>query len=153
MKKLLLGFGALLLTSVAVPAFAHDDRPGVDPNDPNRSGYNNGYNNDNGYGANQYGSNSYAVIAQHVRECRQHERVHQQLADAHDQAHQDGAADNGDDHTDTHDELADAHDQYHDNHGEPQNCNYWYSQYNNNAGSGYGYRHRRHHGWFRNRGY
>ena len=119
MRMMILGVGALLMAGTAIPASAHDVN----------------------------GENSYSVIRQHVRECRQHERFHHQLHDAHDQAHQDGSADNGADHADTHDALLDEHDQYHEDNGDPQNCQYWYSQYNNSRGYGYRDRHYRRHNW------
>jgi hypothetical protein len=84
-------------------------------------------------------------IRWHVRECRRHEQFHQQLSDAHDQQHAEGF-DNGQDHHDTHDALNEAHNQFHDTHQGAQDCNYWYSQYNNLQN--YGYRHRYYrHGW------
>ena len=111
MKKLLLGVGALLMASAAVPASAHD-----------WNGYS-GYR----YG---YGGGYYDVVRQHVRACRQHERFHERLNEEHDQLHDDGV-DNGWDHSDAHDALDDAHDRYHDTHGGAQNCGYWNQQYYN----------------------
>jgi Arc/MetJ-type ribon-helix-helix transcriptional regulator len=130
MTKLLMGVGALLMVSAAVPANAHD-----------WNGYDNGYGY-NGYG-NGYGYNSdYDVIRQHVRACRQHERFHQALAEVHDQMHDQGFDSNGE-HRDVHEALDSAHDAYHETHGDPQDCGYWYSQYDR-WNSGYGYRNRYH---------
>ena len=84
--------GALLLATTAVPAVAHDTG----------SYYGNGYNqtdNNNNYNHNNYGGNRYNNryrndrgysaynyrMRQNLNECRQHERLHQQLDAAHDQ--------------------------------------------------------------------
>ncbi len=106
MNKFIIGFGALLLASAAVPALAQYSNRDA-------SGYSGGFR--------SYDLN---VVRQHVRDCRQHEQFHQELADAHDQQHAEGVA-NGQDHHDAHDELQSAHDQYHDEHGGTENCEYW----------------------------
>jgi hypothetical protein len=119
MKKLLLGVGALLMASAAVPASAQ--------------GWN-GYSGDgNSYGNNygdSYGGGYSDIVRQHVRACRKHERFHERLAEEHDQFHDQGYY-GGDNHADEHDELADEHDAYHDRHGGARNCSYWYAQYYN----------------------
>ena len=103
MKKVLLAAGALLLATTAVPASAHDWR------------YDNGY----GYGyGNSYNGGTYDYYnraRQHLRECRAHRYVHQDLHDLHDQAHDNGF-DDGQDHGDTHDALNAAHEQWHRDH-------------------------------------
>jgi hypothetical protein len=107
MNRFLIGFGALLLASTALPALAQ-------------------YTNGNGYGGygGYRGGNDLNVVRQHVKDCQQHQRLHQELAGAHAQEHAEGLA-NGADHHDAHDELADVHDQYHDEHGSADNCGYW----------------------------
>ncbi|MBL6938313.1 MAG: hypothetical protein ISS15_06915 [Alphaproteobacteria bacterium] len=112
MLKTLMGAGALLLTTAAVPAAAHDW---------------------DGYGYGRYDSGGgyyYNVVRQHVQECRQHERFHEQLDALHGDAHDEGF-DGRDEHDDLHDALDQAHGDYHADHPGLRNCGYWYSQYNN----------------------
>jgi hypothetical protein len=142
MYKALIGAGALLLATAAVPASAHDGYDdGYYGNGYSNNGYNNNYNNgynnnynngydNNGYGYRGYGGYDYDTIRWHVRACRQHERFHQTLSNVHDQQHEQGLDDYGD-HRDVHQALNEAHDEYHENHPGAQNCSYWYSQYYN----------------------
>lgn len=112
MRKLLLGFGALCLVSMAAPALAQD-----------WGGY---Y---SGYGYRGYGYGGYADdVRQHVRACAQHERFHERLAREHAIEHDQGF-DDGEDHADAHDALDEAHDAYHEDHAGLGNCGYWNRQY------------------------
>ena len=105
----IIGFGVLLLASAAVPATAQ-------------------YSNRNDYGYTRgYGSNDLNVVRQHVRDCRQHEQLHEDIAGVHAQEHAEGLP-NGEAHHDAHDQLNDAHDQYHEERGNVENCGYWNSQ-------------------------
>ena len=143
MYKALIGAGALLLATTAVPASAHDGYDdgyygnGYDNNDnsgyDNNGYYNNGYN--NGYGYNRYGyrddrGDDYDTIRWHVRACRQHARFHEALNAVHDREHEQGF-DSYDEHRDVHEALNEAHEEYHENHPGATNCAYWYSQYYN----------------------
>ena len=130
MYRVLLGAGALLLATSAVPAAAHDwDYNGSYGGGSYGSGYYGGgsyYGNRGYYG---YGNQDYDdIVRQHVRACRQHARLHEALNDIHSQLHDEGFDDNGD-HQVAHEALDDAHQQYHEDHPEAQNCGYWYSQY------------------------
>ena len=116
MNKYFIGFGALLLASASVPALGQ-------------------YSNGNGYSGG-YGSSDLNVVRQHVRDCRQHEQLHQELAGAHAQEHAEGLA-SGPDHHDAHDDLNAAHDQYHDEHGSADNCGYWNSRLTDLQNPGY----------------
>jgi len=114
MRKLLLGLGALCMTSVAVPALAQG-----------WGGYD-GYNYGRGYG---YGGGYGDSVRQQVRACRQHERFHERLGQEHALEHDEGFDGRGD-HADAHDALGEAHDEYHDERGGmAENCGYWNRQY------------------------
>jgi hypothetical protein len=119
MRKLLLGFGALCLATVAAPAWAQ------------------GWGGYYGYRDYGYGGNFADAVRQHVRACRQHERFHERLAQEHAIEHDQGFGD-GDDHADAHDALNEAHDAYHDDHPDLANCGYWNSRYYRMLG-GYDY--------------
>jgi len=113
MRKLLLGFGALCLASVAAPALAQ--------------GWDGYY---SGYGYRGYGYGGYADdVRRHARACARHERFHERLAEEHAEEHDEGFYGRGD-HADAHDALDDAHDEYHDERGGMvDNCGYWNRQY------------------------
>lgn len=124
MLKAMIGAGALLLATAAIPASAHDwDDQGY--------GYG-GY-----YSHRYYGGDYYDIVREHVRACRAHARFHEELNAAHAEAHEEGF-DDSDEHADTHDALNEAHGEYHEDHPEVQHCGYWYSQwYNMNRGGYY----------------
>ncbi len=143
MYKALIGVGALLLATTAMPAsaVAWDDN-GYSGNGYyngyNSNGYNNGYYN-NGYGngyryrgyydRRYYDGYDYDSIRQHVRACRRHERFHEALNRAHEAEHEQGAG-YGED-RDVHEALSEAHQEYHENHPGAHDCNWWYGRYNN----------------------
>jgi hypothetical protein len=146
MYKVLIGAGALLLATTAIPASANDWNGYAYSNGSgygyggSYNGYGNGYGGGggynsygNGYGGNyyshrNYGGGYYDIVRQHVRACQAHERLHEALGAAHDQAHDEGF-DSSDEHSDVHEALGEAHEGYHENHPEVQHCDFWYSQY------------------------
>jgi len=117
MKKLLLGVGALLMASAAVPASAHDWN--------GDSGYSNGY--ENGYRYNS-GSGYVDAVRAHVRACRLQERFHERFGQRSDRYDNQGFGAYGGYNTYGRGEDRDG---YHGNRGGVQNCGYWYAQFNN----------------------
>ena len=129
MYKALIGAGALLLATAAVPVSAQAW-------DGNDNGY--GYNNyDHRYGYRGYdGGYDYNTIRWHVRACQRHERYHEALNAAHEAEHDQRYGDYGE-HRDVHQTLNEAHEEYHENHAGAHDCSYWFSQYyNQNRGYG-----------------
>jgi hypothetical protein len=148
MHKALIGAGALLLATAAVPASAHDwgdnNNYGNYDNNYGSNNYGNGYN--SGYGYRDYNRGpDYDTIRWHVRACRQHERFHQTLNHVHEEEHEQGVEDS--DHRDVHQALNEAHQEYHDNHPGAENCGYWYSQYYRWNHGGYGRSYYRYNGY------
>lgn len=114
MKKFLLMAGAALLLAAPVnSAFAQSWR-----------------------GGDYYGRNyrdNYAGYYRFLRECQQHDRVHQELGELHAEGHYEGF-DSPYDHGDQHDALGQAHDQYHADRPVSDFCNSYSRSY---RGRGY----------------
>jgi hypothetical protein len=124
MKKLLLMAGAALLLAAPVDAaFAQGWRGG------------------DYYGRSYRGPEFYTGYYRFLRECQQHNRLHQELDNAHAEGHYEGF-DSPYDHGDQHDALDQAHDQYHADRPVSDFCDSYSQSYRgggyNNRFSGYG---------------